>query len=68
LLVCEEIVKEEELRNIMVNVKQSSALKIWKIIDRIWRRKLKEKIQTRPPQEGPRRTLSFFFTGFCILL
>jgi hypothetical protein len=55
LLVCEEIVKEEELRNIMVNVniryedifgtqrQQSSAIKIWKIIDRIWRRKLKEK-------------------------
>ena len=56
LLVCEEIVKEEELKNIMVtgNIRyedifgtqrqQSSALKIWKIIDQIWKRKINEKL------------------------
>ena len=55
LLVCEEIVKEEELKNILVkrNIsyedifgppsKQTDAVKIWKVIDKIWKRKLRAK-------------------------
>ena len=55
LLVCEEIVKDEELRNMMVKRKisyedifgqpsqQTDAVKIWKIVDKIWKRKLKDK-------------------------
>ena len=53
LLVCEKIVEEEKLRNVIMKnkiyyedifgspKKQTEAVKIWKIIDEIWKRKLK---------------------------
>ena len=53
LLVCEKIVAEEEIRNIIMTnkihyediygspKKQTDAVKIWSIIDKIWKRKLK---------------------------
>ena len=67
LLVCEQIVTEEELRNIVVtnNVhyediygspkKLTGAAKIWSIIDKIWRRKLKATIDPslNGSQEAP---------------
>ena len=55
LLVCEEIVKEEELKNVLVKSKisyedifgppnkQTDAVKVWRVIDKIWKRKIKEK-------------------------
>ena len=55
LLVCEEIVKEEELKNVLVKSKisyedifgppnkQTVAVKVWRVIDKIWKRKIKEK-------------------------
>ena len=55
LLVCEKITEEIELKNSLLkrNIsykdifgtpsKQTEAVKIWKIIDKIWKRKLKEK-------------------------
>ena len=55
LLVCEEITMEEELKNALVNrkithddifwtpKKQVEAIKMWKVVDKIWKRKLKAK-------------------------
>ena len=55
LLVCEEITMEEELKNALVNrkithddifgtpKKQVEAIKVWKVVDKIWKRKLKAK-------------------------
>ena len=55
LLVCEEITKEIELKNIILKrkisyqdifgtpSKQTEAIKVWKIVDKIWKRKLKNK-------------------------
>ena len=67
LLVCEKIVVEEELRNVMMTnkinyedifgspKKQTEAVKIWNIVDKKWKRKLKASLD--PSQWVPGSTL-----------
>ena len=57
LLVCPEIVKDDELKKCLVSKqisysdiygppsKQTEAIKIWSVIDKIWKAKLKAKDQ-----------------------
>ena len=65
LLVCEGIVNEKELKNAIINRKisyedifgsqnkQREAIRIWMLIDKIWRRKLKNIKTQSGSQEAP---------------